>query len=88
MTTGAGPHDQKDPPEEDHGPDWAAVRELESGQYTYEAGPMRWERARFLGIPGRVGRQCSDEVTHDVTWLPEPEASATWARLRLGDGDF
>lgn len=83
------PDGSKEHSEEDYGPDWPAVRELDEGHFTYGARPSTERRHRFLGINLGVWREmCPDQVTYDVTWLPPAAATAAWRRLGLTDRDF
>ncbi|GAA3674406.1 hypothetical protein FB459_1890 [Yimella lutea] len=86
---GYWPGGSKDPSEEDYGPDWPAVRELDEGHFTYGARPSTQRRHRFLGINLGVWRKmCTDNAIYDVTWLPPVEAAAAWRRLGLTDRNF
>jgi len=81
------PDGTKEPSEEDYGPDWWVVRDLDAGHYTREAEGTTRPR-RLLGR--RVGTvyEPGPEVTYDVTWLDEEASREAWQRLGLTDRDF
>lgn len=79
----------KEYPQEDYGPEWDAVRELDAGYFIGPARPSTEYRSRFLGLDLGVARRSSpNEVTYDVAWLPPTEAAAVWERFNLTREDF
>lgn len=83
------PDGYKEDPEEDYGPGWEIVRELDAGVFTYGARPSLERRKTVLGMTTMTCRErCLDEIQYDVRWLEPAEAAATWARLGLEDSDF
>lgn len=83
------PDGHKEHADEDYGPGWETVRQLDAGSFTYGARPSLERRKTVLGITTMTWREsCPDEITYDVRWLEPREATVTWARLGLEDSDF
>ena len=77
---------QKEDPLEDHGPDWAIVRELDAG-YLDDLGPSIWQTHRFWWrkfYSVTPGPPC----VYDFAWLPEDEAASMWTELGISVNDF
>lgn len=83
------PDGTKEWKQEDYGPWWDTVRELDAGFYTYYSKPTTVIPTRLFGRTlWERQSNSSPEVTYDVTWLPAPDAAEMWAQLRLKDSDF
>ena len=75
-----------EPREEDYGPNWPMVRELDAGRLE-QSGPSAMKVRRFLGMPFRYSVS-GDPCVFDFSWLKPDEAAAKWEELGLTDDDF
>ena len=80
----AWPDGSTESPEEDYGPDWPLLRELESGIFVAVAHPSEHRQQSFLGLRlGSIVTPCPDEVPYAVTWLGAKDSEVAWAKLGL-----
>lgn len=83
----AWPDGSTEPPEEDYGPDWPLLRELESGIFVAVAHPSERRQRSFLGLRlGSIVTRWPDEVPYAVTWLGAKDSEVAWAKLGLKCG--
>jgi hypothetical protein len=73
--------------EEDYGPGWYIVRELDAGYFDDFEASVPMERRGWFGRRVRY-RKLGAACRYDFAWLPPAEAAAKWTELGLEDSDF
>lgn len=77
----------KERSEEDYGPGWYIVRELDAGYLDDFEPSIPMERRGWFGRTIQYRKQGA-RCRYDFAWLPADEAAAKWIELDLKDSDF
>ena len=77
----------KERAEEDYGPGWHIVRELDAGYFDDFEPSIPMERRGAFGRTVQARTQGAP-CRYDFAWLPPETAAAKWAELGLRDTDF
>lgn len=75
---------RREPPEEDYGPGWDLVRELDAGHLDYQDGPSQVRHGWLWDTWVRP----HSTTRYAIDWLDPEESAAVWERLGLTDDDF
>lgn len=77
----------KERSQEDYGPGWYIVRELDGSYFDDYGRSIPMERRGWFGRTIKYRKQ-GEPCRYDFAWLPEAEAAAKWIELGLKDSDF